>query len=802
MPLNLDEKDDKELLELAGSLGVENARWLSRGQLLAAIGRCEQGRVKGVLRSKWRARYGNAVRAAATVAAVFAAATGGLLWYARSIQGPVDPTGIVGLIEDELQLRIESPSSVQAEIYGTDPHVPPPHAEILAKHVINEMGPYAIALRDMIQGEHDSARALLVSTEMPPSVKAYRALGRLETYARNYGAALDAFERLDRLQSGSSPRTLCDIAATRFRLGDPHGALDDYSNVLARIDSTPSPTDRDRAVAANNLAVMHELLGEYPEAELYFLRARELTASGDGALKRSHDLYFAEQLAGLYHRWGRLSEAKDLYEQVLDGRDGRVQIGRRSGETHFLRSVIHQLDGEYANALAEYERGVNLFVETNGTEHPEYPYRMNSLAMLYSISGDNASAVFQVREALDATKALVGETHPRYAQALGGAAGFFRGMGDHRGATASYREAIAIGERNAQQRTPEHVLAKVGFAGCLQEGGQYGEALRMYGEVIPALRDMLGNNDPSYVSAILGMAMLYRELGRYPEAKALAGEALAIEASGIAVPLADRVGRRMIAANIEQSLGQYEAAFALISQAESIFLEAQGGDHPNGACFDSVRGLILTLLGRFDEAGAALNAAIEKVRPALGETHPSHGALVNNAALLYEAQGDIARAVETAGRAVEIIDAAFGNSGTAHVRVTANLARILARDGQLDRARALFEEVARFDDVFYADGGIENNYHLANSAELYRLLGDTGKSDALHRRAILATERGYSPTHIDLVPILRGHAVLLRQLGRDTEAGRCEARAETIASAHAPALPPRLTGPISPSFLP
>ncbi len=801
MTTNLDKKGDKELMELGGALGVENARWLSRGQLVAAIERHDAARVREVLRPKWNWRFGRVTKAVA-VAMAFAGAGAGIgLWYVLSSRGPADPGGIVGLIEDELRLNDESPDSAQSEIYGSSPHVPPPRATILARHVTSAMGAYAMALRDMVQGDYDSARAVLAIEDFPSVSKACRALGRLETYARNYDAALAAYERLELFQGGTSARTLSDIAATRYRIGDSRGALEAYAGALGRLEAAAAATAHDRIVAMNNVAVLHALSGEYSAAEDYYLRARELSRNRRDRPSRD-GTFVLEQLAGLYQEWGRVGEAKSMFEELLAARAGTISIGRNKSEGLFLQSTIRTLDGDYAGALDAYARGVAIFEDEQGVEHPSFPYLMRTLSDLYSASGDTAMAAFHMQRGIDGIETMVGKQHPRYAQALGAAAGFYRGLGDDRRAVEFLREAIAIGDANDQRKTPDYAMAQLALAACLQGVGKYAAALPLSEEAVAALGATLGTGNPKFTGAKIELALLYGELDRGAEAKALVEEALAPEASGREAPLLDRVRWRTQATVLDQALGQTESALARIDEAEGMFVNVHDDRHPNMAYFDSMRGQILMRAGRFDEARRAFDRALGCIDAAFGEGHPSRAAILNNIALACEAANDFTGAVENAERAVTILEGTAGKTSAPYLQVIANLAAISTSAGQLERARALFEEVAQLDAALGAEGKSGYSDHLGNAAELHRLIEDLDASERLHRRAIEAVEQVRPATDINLVPLLRGYAKLLRQMGRGGEADAQELRAESIARAHAPANPPRMRGPMHPAFLP
>lgn len=139
--------------------------------------------------------------------------------------------------------------------------------------------------------------------------------------------------------------------------------------------------------------------------------------------------------------------------------------------------------------------------------------------------------------------------------------------------------------------------------------------------------------------------------------------------------------------------------------------------------------------GALDEAAALYERALAIRERLQGPSHPDVATVLNNLAAVEVARERYARAMPLLQRAFEVRERALGGTDMLTVQTMSNLA-------------------------------------LLHAAQ-----GDASVAEPLYQRAIAALEAMDPPRPADLDRVLANYAALLRDTGREAEAGRVEARA-------------------------
>jgi len=222
-------------------------------------------------------------------------------------------------------------------------------------------GRRSLALLHMFQGQYDAATDLLREAatihrgagDAPLSefrVRLFLAAAhdrRGDTAA--FRAELAAVERLRSTGFYVAPFFLSILGRTYARAGDLRGA----DSIVAAVERAlePGATDNGRA--------SHELLqGEVALARGNTARAIELL---ELANTRVSTTYFTESLARAYARAGDVRRAIEQYEKVVQS----LQFGWEGQEPWIFAHVelgnLYEVAGEYAKAVAAYQRFADLF---------------------------------------------------------------------------------------------------------------------------------------------------------------------------------------------------------------------------------------------------------------------------------------------------------------------------------------------------------------------------------------------------------------------------------------------------------
>jgi CHAT domain-containing protein/tetratricopeptide (TPR) repeat protein len=153
------------------------------------------------------------------------------------------------------------------------------------------------------------------------------------------------------------------------------------------------------AQSLNNLAGLYWRQGRLTEAEPLFKHALELR---EAALPAGHPdiAQSLNNLAGLYWRQGRLTEAEPLYKRALELRQNVLPTGHPE-IAQGLNNLGHlyQAQGRLTEAEPLYKRALETYEKALPASHPDIATSFNNLAELYYANRDWQAAIKNARRA-------------------------------------------------------------------------------------------------------------------------------------------------------------------------------------------------------------------------------------------------------------------------------------------------------------------------------------------------------------------------------------------------------------------
>ncbi|MCX6844067.1 MAG: tetratricopeptide repeat protein [candidate division WOR-3 bacterium] len=258
-------------------------------------------------------------------------------------------------------------------------------------------------------------------------------------------AALTVAERC--IAAGcTDPLMLVVEGAALDKLGRKEDAKSAMSDALTRFETAKNKAGA--ALAAHDLAVIHQSMGDLAEAHKLYSRAlaieREL-GNKSGTAKTLH------QFAVLTQSRGDYPEARKLYDQSL-------AIERELGDKSGIAITLHQLamlvhdQGHYPEARKLYEQALNTFKELGAKSGQAAVH--HQLANVAYVQGDLAQARKLYSEALETFKELGDKSG--IASTLHQLASLAFLQGDHAEARKLYDRSLAI----AKELSDKSVIAK------------------------------------------------------------------------------------------------------------------------------------------------------------------------------------------------------------------------------------------------------------------------------------------------------------------------------------------------------
>ncbi len=335
---------------------------------------------------------------------------------------------------------------------------------------------------------------------------------------------------------------------------------------------------------------------------------------------------------------------------------------------------------------------------------------------------------------------------------------------------------------------PDHAEAlKAGFlrANALMELGKSTEAAAILADVIPRLERQAASDPVTYGRALRLVADLGIVEAKFADAEAAARKAVEAMERYLGPTHPETAAAFRTLGEVVSQDHQIDRALDLSARALERTLAAHQ-DQPNHPWILRARELRAQALGdagQLDEAVAELKRALD-VRTAIqGPNSRGVGMSGHNYAGNLYRLGRLAEAIEHHARALAILDPLIDHDASDYLNVR-NLRGLLMI--AVRRGDDAIEAVAPGQPAFTTLMGAAHPLVLMNRAIVAGAHGYEGRLDraAPEMAAVLADMRAAGAA---MPPVLLTAGRLYRRLGRDGEAGRLFAEAETAAGTAAPA---------------
>ena len=326
-------------------------------------------------------------------------------------------------------------------------------------------------------------------------------------------AWLSRAERLDgEVQSHQSRLMHVRWLAAGWRLGEAEAALSTIPPGIEHVDGQEALADAYQASGRVSEAV--ELYERVLQGRLRIL----WPGHPDTLASRNN-------LANAYQEEGRLQEAIDLYEQVLQDRL-RI-LGPAHPHTLASRNNLagaYYSSGRMAEAVALYERLVEDYLRILGPDHPGTLVSRNNLAGAYRGDGRIAEAVALYERLVEDYLRILGPDHPDTLASRNNLAYAYRGAG-------RVAEAIDLLERVLGDRLrilgpdhPDTLASRNNLAGAYRAAGRVADAIDLYERNLEDRLRILGPDHPHTLASRNNLAGAYRLAGRPGDAENLLAE--------------------------------------------------------------------------------------------------------------------------------------------------------------------------------------------------------------------------------------------------------------------------------------
>ena len=315
------------------------------------------------------------------------------------------------------------------------------------------------------------------------------------------------------------------------------------------------PLHRETLVSENDLAIVHESLGDFKKAEAAYLDAlaKQRTTLG------SDDVYTMKtinNLGSLYHKLSDFEQAAKYWEEAYERRKrvlgpehpeflstlgnlpiayiGLGQLDR--AQALFIESleVSRRVLGEYHPRTINSTTNVGAMYSDRGMYEEALPFALEGWTksqdvhepshMSYLYSGANLAGIYIqlhkgsadptylenaghiLARVTAASVESFGEDHPTTLSILGSSADLENQRGNHAAAMAQYRNILSKQLAIFGANNEEVLLTRAGIAYTHLMLDNPEKAIGEYEDLLPVAKDAFGQFHPEYLEIMLGLA--------------------------------------------------------------------------------------------------------------------------------------------------------------------------------------------------------------------------------------------------------------------------------------------------------
>jgi tetratricopeptide (TPR) repeat protein/CHAT domain-containing protein len=403
--------------------------------------------------------------------------------------------------------------------------------------------------------------------------------------------------------------------------------------------------------------------------------------------------------------------------------------------------------GNYPGALVEAEKGEAAVRARFGVNHTNYGAALNNLAMVHNAQGNYAQAEDLYKRALAIREKTLGTNHPEVAKVLHNLAYVYESQGKYLDAESFNKRALAIEEKIVGANHPQTAMTLNNLGIVLQKQGRYGQAEQVYTRALAVREKVLGSMHRDVAQTLDNMANLYVLEGKLGKAEELYRRSLAIKEKTIG-PGHPEVALTLSGLGwLYVTQGRYNEGEHLYKRALAIWETALGAGHPNVAQALNNLAILYSFEDKLDEAEALYQRALDIREKALGQDHPDVGESLHDLARLYRSKGEYGKARALFERALHIEEKAQGEYHPAVAWTLHELGRLSQWQHNYAEAEGFYRRALAIREKLLGNQHHEVGWILDDLAGLYRAQGRYSEAKELYQRALAIEESALGELH-------------------------------------------------------
>lgn len=332
----------------------------------------------------------------------------------------------------------------------------------------------------------------------------------------------------------------------------------------------------------------------------------------------------------------------------------------KAATTHNNLGMAYQIKGKYTEALNEYEKACNIFIETVGKEHCDTATAYNNIASIYSTLGKYKESLEYFTIATKIREQIFGKEHSIVQETYNNMAVVYAQLGDTRNALHLLFLSLKASKK---QLKPEHPFIAVIYDNISQicsKKSNYKLALKWECKAKNIFEYIVGEENPDTANCYNQLGLIWANKGKYDKAFMYHEKALTIYKKLFG-------DEHLHTAQSYNNIGQvyflkedYHNALQFTKKSLNIMQQIFGKKHLNTVYIYINLANIYSQIGEYKKAIALNNKVLEVYENIISKFHPDLAMTYNSLSQIYNRIGNYDKAMETSKKALSIIKNSIG----------------------------------------------------------------------------------------------------------------------------------------------
>jgi len=416
-------------------------------------------------------------------------------------------------------------------------------------------------------------------------------------------------------------------------------------------------------------------------------------------------------------------------------------------------------------------------VETELADQPEIQAAVRStIGITYAALGLYDVAELHLKAALATRRRVLGDDHPDVATGLHNLATLREMQGEYAEAESLVRQALSLRKTHFGEEHAEVVPDLVRLSTVHLMQGRFDEAETVGLEALRISESAPAPDELAVAEALQNLGNIYVQLGSDDKSKVILQRVLEIREAAMGP---DHIEVAFACNNLGEHYrehGRYGEAEPLLKRAQAIKEQVLGVDHPSVALGLTNLGNLYIEQGRYEEAEPLLKRALSITEKVLGPDHPGVARVLYRLGGICYFREQLAQAEQYYQRALAVWGGALGPDHPNVALALMALGDLSVEQDRPDQADPLYRRAIMI--MEQALGPDHNNvaFALHGLAGSLHLQQRNAEAEAVLHRALTILEPTLPPDHPGVLQTVATYANLLRESGREVEAGELEAR--------------------------